>query len=62
MVTFEVRKDANAPVTRQYILSVKRDGVCLEAPRFQSADEALQKIPGYMYELCVKETTIEVKV
>lgn len=62
MVTFEVRRDANAEIHRRYILSVKRDGVCIEAPRFQFADEALQEVTNYMDELCETETTIKVEL
>ena len=49
-ISFEIRFDKNADPTRAYILRVIRNGVCIEAPRFEWLFEATSEIAGYVNE------------
>lgn len=50
IISFEVRFDKNAEPTRTYILRVLKNGVCIEAPRFEFLFEATSEIAGYICE------------
>ena len=55
IISFEVRLDQNAEPTRAYILRVLKNGVCIEAPRFESLFEATSEIAGYVNEFPLKK-------
>lgn len=46
--SFNIVRDVNAEPSRTYILRVLRNGVCVEAPRFEFLDEALSDIDTYI--------------
>lgn len=61
-LSFRITKDSNAPVMRRFILSVRKDGTCVEAPRFQYISGALSEVENYMEEYEETNVTIEISL
>ena len=63
IISFEVRLDKNAEPTRAYILRVIKNGVCIEAPRFEYLFEATSEVAGYINEFPLqKKFKVEINI
>jgi hypothetical protein len=63
IISFEVIRDKNAEPTRTYILRVIKNGVCIEAPRFEHLFEATSEVAGYINEFPLqKKFKLEINI